>query len=486
MTTLYGFWHTDGSGPSGLGAAGFADVDKPARDLAQHSRLRLGRVYLKGTPTIDETAGRVMALAPYADYVQLLNEPTLEGFTGSYAQFYKDVRDRVPPDVKLAWAGQTPANIDGYNDAAGANAVVIHVYGQTLDSLLNLTAQIMQRLPPGMPVIVGECNFGPGPNIHIDRDAWSTVFLNYCVQARAKWSNILAVLYFAWTWHADTPIATPVDAKGTKIADVVQSLQSAPQETHMLPDWAPFAVRKPIQRNYSPTRNFGQNHSLLVVQGEVKHIAVGFGSLFNWFNRNEPDPNKQTSAHGLVMRDGTYEQYVSFNDTAYGNGIVEQPDLNVPWIAQAVRDGTWMNAITVSTETEGNPGDPLTEAQVQTHARVTALLAQSLGYNIGRDHIVGHYQIDNVNKHFCPSFSDTTWNAILMAAQRYLKPSLTDQQKADLEQYLFGPLYGFANSISNDGRLGKSGESHIAAEVLKIAADLYARVDQGKTDLGLQ
>ena len=67
------------------------------------------------------------------------------------------------------------------------------------------------------------------------------------------------------------------------------------------------------------------------------------------------DPNHQASAHYGVGRDGTVLQFIKDEDTAFANGPVRNPNTGVvPWLADAQRNGTNPNRLTVTIEWEGS------------------------------------------------------------------------------------------------------------------------------------
>jgi hypothetical protein len=111
----------------------------------------------------------------------------------------------------------------------------------------------------------------------------------------------------------------------------------------------PFAVQKPVAA-----------HGGLMSKhiGVVIHVTAGEGDPFNEF----ANPNNQVSSHFGIgngqggMADGQLEQYV---DTLYQS-----------W-AQVAGNSTY-----ISVETEGEPTDPLTLAQVATFARLYAWIVQ--------------------------------------------------------------------------------------------------------------
>ena len=102
---------------------------------------------------------------------------------------------------------------------------------------------------------------------------------------------------------------------------------------------APGAVWKPV-----PSHSGAMNAHT----GLVLHVQQGDNSPYGWFSV----PSNQASSHWWVAKNGTLEQYVESDDTAWG---------------QAAGNGSWS-----SVETEGFDTEPLTTAQVQTLAALYA------------------------------------------------------------------------------------------------------------------
>lgn len=169
----------------------------------------------------------------------------------------------------------------------------------------------------------------------------------------------------------------------------------------MVLDWCPFATKRPIIRdNFSPGRE-GK------VRAVVLHIAAGpLSSVFPTFNSSA----RKVSAHFCIGKDGTIEQYVSVNDTAYGNGL-------------AWKDGQWYNpsgdpikptwqdvipqvnpnSYTVSIEHEGLPADLWTEAMYDANNRLLLWLADQFALTyIPHRTLIGHCEIDPKGKADCP------------------------------------------------------------------------------------
>lgn len=114
----------------------------------------------------------------------------------------------------------------------------------------------------------------------------------------------------------------------------------------------PFATQKPV------TAHGGAIGAIL---GVVIHVTAGEGDPFNEF----ANPANQVSSHFGIgngqggMPDGELEQYVDTSLTS--------------WAEMAG------NADYISVETEGEPTDPLTAAQVATFGHLYAWLHQELG-----------------------------------------------------------------------------------------------------------
>jgi hypothetical protein len=99
---------------------------------------------------------------------------------------------------------------------------------------------------------------------------------------------------------------------------------------------------------WRPVKNFHAN-GVKEHRGLVLHVQAGNNSPFGWFN----NPASQASSDFWVGKDGTIEQYVN-TGTDYA------------W-AQAAG-----NPYYASVETEGQPGEPLTAAQVEGVAKIYA------------------------------------------------------------------------------------------------------------------
>lgn len=117
------------------------------------------------------------------------------------------------------------------------------------------------------------------------------------------------------------------------------------------------------------------------------------------------NPNYQASTHFAIGRDGSIHQYVDVHNAAWGNGVINNPNLTIPWIKECVEKGINPNNRTISIETknDGSNSLPLTDIQYQALVwLVRGLLAQFPNIPIDKTGFIGHRDIDSVNRARCP------------------------------------------------------------------------------------
>jgi N-acetylmuramoyl-L-alanine amidase len=162
----------------------------------------------------------------------------------------------------------------------------------------------------------------------------------------------------------------------------------------------------------------------------VDHVSVGtMSSMDNWFT----DPNNQvSSAHFGVAKDGRVHQYVSIDRMAWANGIPREQfdDATAP----VVKDmGINPNLYSVSIEHEGYDGE-LTEAQFQASVWLHRYIRQYIRDKWAKDfpldpyHVIGHYQINPVQKANCPG-PRFPWNRLFTVLA---EPELGDEEMEEL------------------------------------------------------
>ena len=141
-----------------------------------------------------------------------------------------------------------------------------------------------------------------------------------------------------------------------------------------------------IEWRPSPNYRLGRNGRTPIAI--VNHITAGLmpGTL-SWLK----NPAAKASSHYLVTKAGGIYQLVKDEDTAWHAGIVNRPN----W---SFYDGTNPNAYTLGIEHEALAGEALTEEQYQATIWLHRQLVSKWNIAVDRDHIIGHYRLDSVNR----------------------------------------------------------------------------------------
>lgn len=135
------------------------------------------------------------------------------------------------------------------------------------------------------------------------------------------------------------------------------------------------------------------------IQAIVSHIMQGsMGSTDGWFK----NPAAQASAHFGISFTGAIYQWVREEDSAWANGIANLSGATPAWLSSLYKQGVNINNVTVSIEHEGFTGNVMPEAQYQASLWLQKQLITRHGVSIDREHLIGHYQIDSVNRPNCP------------------------------------------------------------------------------------
>lgn len=131
----------------------------------------------------------------------------------------------------------------------------------------------------------------------------------------------------------------------------------------------------------------------------VLHVT-GPGSMAgmaSWFK----NPASQVSAHFGIGKNGELHQYVPLEAAAWHAGILNRPDTSNPTIAGWLASGLNPNRCTVGIELLlGGPAEPLVEypAMASTLDSLLLWLRDTTGIPLDATHVIGHYQIDAVNR----------------------------------------------------------------------------------------
>lgn len=152
----------------------------------------------------------------------------------------------------------------------------------------------------------------------------------------------------------------------------------------------------------------------------VIHITANTASAQNEVAWRLNDPGLQNSATFFVNPDGSIVQALGdpLHMDPWTNGDVANPDLTNPRIAALVRDGVNANERSLVTiENVGRePGNPITPEQEAACARIIAYYHAKAGLPISRETVIGHYQLNSVNRANCPSTDKSVIDRIVAKA----------------------------------------------------------------------
>lgn len=134
-------------------------------------------------------------------------------------------------------------------------------------------------------------------------------------------------------------------------------------------------------------------------QAVVLHVT-GPGTMAgmaSWFK----NPASQVSAHFGIGKNGEIHQYVEMGDSAWHAGIFNRPNLNNRLISEWYYGGINPNRCTIGIELLlAGPAEPLVEYP-KMQASLDLLLdfiLTTTGIPGDRIHVIGHYEIDSVNR----------------------------------------------------------------------------------------
>ena len=162
---------------------------------------------------------------------------------------------------------------------------------------------------------------------------------------------------------------------------------------------------------------------------EVIVLHIMEGTLMGtdaWFH----NPNSNASTNFGVGKDGRIFQWVADEDTPWANGVVNDPDMDNIFIKGWLARGENFNTRTFSIEHEGYTGEPWTDAMYKSS---TWLCAEIMRYfpnirdtwnnnpEVRRQLIIGHYQIDYINRKNCPG-SGVDFDKYISMVDKELNP----------------------------------------------------------------
>lgn len=164
-----------------------------------------------------------------------------------------------------------------------------------------------------------------------------------------------------------------------------------------------------IDRTGTPNKWAGRDGH--AVRAVVVHITDGDTAegAVSWFN----NPESGVSAH--YVYDGharVVYRVVGEADTAWANGRLVKPDASLAVVRRWQATGINPNKETVSIEKVGRPANGWTATEVDDVRRLAHDICRRHGLTPGRETIIGHSQLDSVNRARCPSLEAFQWETL--------------------------------------------------------------------------
>jgi N-acetylmuramoyl-L-alanine amidase len=179
-------------------------------------------------------------------------------------------------------------------------------------------------------------------------------------------------------------------------------------------------VTKQIHKNnYSTTQ--------IVPIGICLHITADSGnSALNWFG----NPQAKVSAHDIIQRDGTVYECVASNMMAYHAGRIKNPTSRMV-IDQGARNP---NQYLIGIEVVSRQGEGITDAQRQSIQDRVLQHCKTYNIAIDRYHIIGHNEINSIDKIFCPVSSYSPGEIIIGIKMDQAMHDLSSQMQSEILQ----------------------------------------------------
>lgn len=274
-------------------------------------------------------------------------------------------------------------------------AVTSDLATQTMGQNITITATATKNNAPmeGQVVTIKE-QLADGtclPDNTYTTDAYGQIIVNI---GSSGITSTQTVKYYA-TWEPQNGVE--IISKEVDVAWMAPA--PAPTPTHTPAKPTMTWIGSP---NYGlPRGTVGRaGHKILAI---VDHIMDGtLVGTDSWFQ----NPNAGASAHFGIGKNGEIHQYVDVNNVAWANGVVNKPSW--PLLITDVNP----NYYTVSIEHEGNTGDQLTDAQYRASLALHRWLIATFGLGVNQNTIIGHCQIDGVNRVNCPG-AGFPWSRLL-------------------------------------------------------------------------
>jgi hypothetical protein len=162
-----------------------------------------------------------------------------------------------------------------------------------------------------------------------------------------------------------------------------------------------YLAARGVRYTFYPSPNWS-GRGYHPVQAVVLHVT-GKGTcpgMQAWF----ANPASSVSAHFGVCKDGSVHQYVETGDAAWHAGILNRPDTSQPLIASWVDGRINPNSRTIGIEVLLAPGERLDDypAQKRSLLLLLAWISETYGVPLDAAHLLGHFQLDAVNRSVDP------------------------------------------------------------------------------------
>lgn len=165
-------------------------------------------------------------------------------------------------------------------------------------------------------------------------------------------------------------------------------------------------IRKPTPHQTKGRGKYKPEAIVLhIMQGTLKGTDA-------WFN----NPKSNVSAHYGIGKNGEVHQYVDEKDTAYHAGIVKRPS----W--KLFKPNSNPNFYTIGIEHEGTFTDAWTDQMKQASAELVKNISKRWNIPLDRDHVIGHYQINGVDRANCPAKNKSIIDEIIALAKPAPQP----------------------------------------------------------------
>lgn len=157
----------------------------------------------------------------------------------------------------------------------------------------------------------------------------------------------------------------------------------------------------------------------------VVHISAGsLTSMTSWFST----PNSQASSHYGIGKDGSILQYVEEDKKAWTQGNVKNPTAEIIIERKDVNP----NLYCLSIENEGQDLNDAPKIQWDTLKELIKDIAKRHNIPLDREHIIGHFEIDGVNRTYCPSKNHDIMDKLVSE----LKDNKLDSIKIKLQELI--------------------------------------------------